>query len=370
MATQSAEDIALLVRLVRRDHEGARRCLRARRAALDAFVDFAVSHQLSTVVLNAIRESPWCDGFPPHAVETLRRRSLEQRARSRQLLEELERVAGRFEAAGQRFLLLKGPYLAARFHGDPQGREFVDLDLLVPAGDRERASRLLAEAGYARTSRTILGSRLTSRFVHGFDFASGSSKIDLHWCLSRHPSLRIDEGTLWARRQSYDVAGRPYDVLSDEHEVVFAVLSLLRDVERGRPKVKNLIDLLMILERLDQRCDWDAFFAARHSDGTFGPTVNVLGLCLEAAQAHDFLPELHSALARHSGRRVPGRCAGSPFHFAPAAFDLGNKLWCARVYDASMMAWLLWWGVSLPFRIAVHRRQRSTTRMKCPKTAP
>jgi hypothetical protein len=100
MATPSAEDIALLVSLVRRDQEGARRCLQARRAALDTFVDFAVSHQLSTVLLNAIQESPWCDVFPPHGVEALRRRSREQRARSRQLLEELERIADRAAGCG------------------------------------------------------------------------------------------------------------------------------------------------------------------------------------------------------------------------------------------------------------------------------
>ncbi|MFI5394681.1 MAG: nucleotidyltransferase family protein [Candidatus Binatia bacterium] len=333
------------------------RCVRARRAPLDTFLEFAVAHQLSIVVLGAIQESPLCDAFPPRGVEVLRRKCREQGARSRLLLRELERLADRFEAAGQRFLLLKGPYLAARFYGDAHRREFVDLDLLVPAGDRERAFRLLVEAGYARKSRALLGVRLTCYFVHGIDFVSGSSKIDLHWCLSRHPSFRIDERAIWSSRRSYDVGGRPYDVLSDEHEVVLAVLSMLRDFERGRPKIKNLVDLLRILEALDKRLDWDAFLEARRGEGTLGPTVNILGLCLDIAGAHDCFPGLHAALARHAGRRVPVRLAGSPFVFAPASFGLGNKLWCARVYDASVAAWLLWWGVSLPFRIAVHRRR-------------
>ncbi len=358
MAAPSAEDIDLLVRLLRRDHEGAARCVASRPGSIDAFLEFAAAHALSVVVLRALEDSPLRDAFPPRRIEALEKKRQEQAARSHQFLAELERLADRFAAAGQRFMLLKGPYLAARFYGDVAGREFADLDLLVPRGDRERAFGLLAEAGYACKSGLILSAPLTCFFVHGFDFTNGSVKVDLHWRLSRHPSFRLDESAIWARRQSYEVRGRRYDVLSDEHEIVFAALSMLRDLERGQPKIKNLVDLLRMLEGLDAQLDWDAFFAARRGDGTLGPTVNLLGLGLDVAGAHDFFPSLHSALARYADRRAAVHCARAPFVFAPARLGLGNKLWCARVYDASPAAWLLWWGASLPFRTAVHRHVR------------
>jgi hypothetical protein len=373
MQTPSTEDIALLVRLVRRDEQGIRQHLQVRQQSFDAFLKWALANQLSSVVLGALEEVQSSGVFPPLGLEALRRRKGEQRVRSGQLFEELERVTTHFEAAGQEFLLLKGPYLAARFYGDVYAREFVDIDLLIPGRDRARATRILAEVGYVKMSRTFFGAWLTSRFVHAFDFGNGRSNLDLHWCLSRHPSFRIDEQALWAHRQRYELGGRSYDVLSDEHEIVFAVLSLLRDVERGRPKIKNLIDLLRILEAYEQQYEWAAFFDARRRDGTFGPAVNILGLCLEVAEAHEFLPQLSAALEQHGARRVPCRSAAAPFHFAPAAYALGNKLWCARVYDAPMLTSSFWWAVSLPFRIAVHRRptlrRRTATRTTCPKTA-
>jgi hypothetical protein len=361
MTPASAEDIELLVRLVRRDHAGAERCLRTRRATLESFLDGPAARGLSAVVLSAVEDSPLRDAFPRRQLDVLQARRRQLARRLCLLLEALERLAARFETAGQPFILLKGPYLAARFHGDPQARDFVDLDLLVPRRDRERTFRLLAEAGYVPRSRVLLSTRLTCFFVHGFDFSCDGSHVDLHWCLSRHPSLAMDEHGIWERRQSYVVAGRPYDVLSDADDIVFAVLSLLRDLERGRPKIKNLVDLLLLLGAADEGMDWEAFLETRRHDGTFGPLINVLALCLEIADADDFAPRLCNVLEAHEDRRVPVRAAGAPFFFPPLILGLGNKLWCARVHDAPLALWLAWWSVSLPFRFAVHHRRRGGT---------
>ncbi len=350
------ENTRLLARLALRDHKGAARSLRERTTPLSALFEFSATHGLSVVLLDAIRELSLGDAFPAQSVAALQRRCEERQRRTQHLLVELERVADGFTAAGQPMLLLKGPYLAARFYGSALGREFVDLDLLVPRTDRARAFRLLGDLGYIARSRTVCGRDLTCYFVHGFDFSSGTSHLDLHWCLSRHPSLRIDERAIWSRRRSYTIGSHAYDVLPDDYEIVFAALSLLRDVERGRPKVKNMIDLLRILAHLDRRLDWSAFFDVRRGEGTLSPAVNVLALCLDITDAYDLVPNLTAALARYTELRVAGLRAESSSLFTPAALGIGNKLWCARVYDTSMAAWLLWWTVSLPFRVAVHRR--------------
>ena len=367
MRAPSADDIALFVRFARRDYKGAARQLSARQLSSDAFIDLAVAHSLSVVVLRALEGSPLCEAFSPQRIEVLESRRREWTERSLQFLAELESLADRFAAAGQRFMLLKGPYLASRLYGAWDAREFVDLDLLVPAADRESAFRLLAAAGYSPKSRVILGSRLTCYFVHAFDFTGARAKVDLHWCLSRHPSLRIDEEAIWAARRSHAVRGRPYDVLSDEHEVVFAILSILRDMERGNAKVKNVVDLVCLLSAIDAWFDWDAFFAARRDDGTLGPAANILGLCIDVADAHDAVQRLHGTLARYADNRVAVPLARSPLLFEPALGGLGNKLWCARVYEGSPLIWLAWWAASLPFRMGVHRkRSRTPSKGACP----
>jgi hypothetical protein len=358
MPGATAEDIRLLVRLTRRDVAGVERCLRTRSASLDVLADTAATQGLSLVLLRALEGSPLRAAFSRPCIEALEDRRCRQEARSLILLEALPRLAERFASAGQPFVLLKGPYLAARFYGDVGGREFVDIDLLVPLADRARAFRLLAAAGYQRRSRSLFGAGLTCFFVHGFDFAAGSAYVDLHWRLSRHPSLHIEEPAIWKRRSSYPVDGRPYPVLSDEHEVLFAALSLLRDLERGRPKIKNVVDLIQVVAATDAEIDWEALMKSSHSEGTLGPLVNVLGLCLDVADAHDLAPHLSAALARYAARRVRARCADSPLQFRPARFGLGNKLWAARVHDTTPAAWFLWWATSLPFRVAVHRWPR------------
>jgi hypothetical protein len=358
MATPAAEDIRLLVRLAQGDFADAERCLRSRSASLDELAETASAHGLSVVLLRALEGSPLRAALSSPCIQALEDRRRRQETRSQILLEALASLAERFASSGQPFVLLKGPYLAARFYGDVRGREFVDLDLLVPRADRGRALRLLAAAGYRRRSRSLFGSGLTSFFVHGFDFAAGNAYVDLHWDLSRHPSMHLDEPKVWGQRSSYPVDGRSYAVLSDEHEVLFAALSLLRDLERGRPKIKNVVDLIQIVAATDAEIDWEALLESSRSDGTFGPLVNVLGLCLDVADAHDLAPSLSAALARHADRRVRARCTDSPLRFRPARFGLGNKLWSARVHDTTLAAWLLWWATSLPFRVAVHRWRR------------
>jgi hypothetical protein len=365
----SAEYIQILLSLISGDGEGAERLMRSHRASMDDLLLFAATHGLSVAVSRALENSPLRASCSASAVDKLERRAQERGARSLRLLGDLERLGDIFTTAGQRFMLLKGPYFAQRFYGHPQGRDYSDLDLLVPALDRIRAFQLLRDAGYSQRSRVLLGTRMTCYFVHAFDFTRDNSMLDLHWRLSRHPSFRIDEARMWAGAQTYEVGGRRYDVLSDEYEIVFAIVSILRDLERQSFKIKTLVDLMRILEALDQHVDWEAFFEQRVREGTLGPSVNVLGLCLDVAGGEGANRRLRAALKRHADRRVYRRQDISPFVFAPASFGIGNKLWCAEVYDASRASAFLWWGVSLPFRVAAHRSIRRRKRGTWPPLA-
>jgi len=354
MIAPTAEDLRLLVRLVRRDVEGIERCLHTNPAAFNHLIEIAVAHNLSVVLLEALEHVPVRTQTSHTHLDAMQARRRRQDKRVRMLLEALARLGDLFAAANQPFILLKGPYLAARFYGGVKGREFFDLDLLVPLTDRSRAVRLLAAAGYRRRSRVLLGEGLTSIFVHGFDFSAGDAYLDLHWRLSRHPSLRLDETQIWAQQRAYPVDGRTYAVLSDEHEIVFAALSLLRDLGAGKAKLIKVLDLIQIVAATDATIEWDALLESGRRDGTFGPMVNVLALCMEAADAHDLAPHLTATLEKYADRRV-GMYPTSPLCFRPVRFSLGNRLWSARAYDTTLTRWLLWWGVSLPFRMAVYR---------------
>jgi hypothetical protein len=351
----TADDIRFIVRLIRGDQARIARDLAARPGVLDRLAEAAETEGLAVVLLRALPSLPSSARVSAPRLDALESRRLIQDARAAAILDALGHLASTFAGAGQPFLLLKGPYLAARYYGDSRGREFVDLDLLVPSKDRARACRLLESDGYARRSRVIGGEALTGFFVHGFDFARGRASIDLHWHLIRHPSVRVDERLLWSAHDTYTLDGRPFGVLSAGHEVVFHALSLLRDIERGRPKTKNVVDIIQVAAACDADLDWDALFERGREDGTLGPLVNVLSMCLDIADAHDLAPRLAHALERRASRLVSARPSVQPGHFAPEWMHLGNRWWAARAYDTPPAVWLMWWAASLPFRVAVHR---------------
>jgi len=116
----STEFIQILVNLIRGDHKSAVYQLRSSHASADEFLRFAAANGLSVVVLRALENATLRAMFLPSAIELLEKRAQERADRSLRLLRELDRIAEIFAAAGQRFMLLKGPYLAKRFYGDSQ----------------------------------------------------------------------------------------------------------------------------------------------------------------------------------------------------------------------------------------------------------
>src|SRR5688572_15622069 len=61
---------------------------------------------------------------------------------------ESRRLAGEFDAAGVRPLLLKGPDLQARLYGTPAAYPSTDVDILVPRAQATAARELLAGSGW------------------------------------------------------------------------------------------------------------------------------------------------------------------------------------------------------------------------------
>ena len=354
--------IRLLVRLLRPDAAGIRRCLEERREVLDELAAVALNEGLSVALLRALAGSVLTQQLSKERQVAMAKRRDRQATRYVVLVKGLARVASMFEAAGVPFMLLKGPLpgrTVLRGSARPRVRRRRPF---IRRADRRRAFGILEEAGFARRSRVLCSESLTTFFVHGFDFVADGVNVDLHWSLSRHPSFRVDETRIWERKKVFLLGDRSYAVLSDEDEVTLEVLALLRDIARGRPKIKNVADLIQVVATIDPTMAWDALFASSRSNGTYGPLVNVLSLCLDVADAHDLAPRLAATLARHSGRRVRSAPAGAPLCVPPARAGFANKLWAARSHDAALGSWFVWWAISLPFRRAVHGWRRPAAR--------
>ena len=112
--------------------------LECARALLAAGLDFdeltrlAAQHAIRPLLLKAFASLGW-QNVPAPVREGLERFAQTHRLRSLSFAEELCRVSRALQEAGVPFAAFKGIVLASALYGDPAGREYLDIDIVVPA---------------------------------------------------------------------------------------------------------------------------------------------------------------------------------------------------------------------------------------------
>lgn len=206
---------------------------------------------------------------------------------NRFILNELRRLVGRFEEAGLRVLVLKGPVLACLAYGGLPNRPFTDMDLYIDAADFEAAEQLLLGEGYGYFSKLLDMGGLRKRFylwrTQQYQFRRGQNvfNIDLHTALMP-PFYYIRDGfdAHWARSVTSDLDGHPIRHLELEDQV----LNLCYHGEKNRwERLKNVRDVAGLLASHSETVAWDTLF--RRAEATHGERILALGLRL----AHELL---------------------------------------------------------------------------------
>jgi putative nucleotidyltransferase-like protein len=163
---------------------------------------------------------------------------------SMRALADLADVAETLDAAGVRWMIVKGPAVAERLYPDPGLRAYEDLDLVVAADGFAKAIEAIEAEGGTVVDRNW---RLLRREMRGqvhLELRHGSV-LDLHWHLinrDRAPfAIRMEE--IFERARTVDVAGRAMPTTSVEdtllHLCIHAGLSggnrliWAKDVERA-----------------------------------------------------------------------------------------------------------------------------------------
>jgi hypothetical protein len=348
------QSLSLLSLLLKGDHDAAAYRLQQGAVPVDDFARFVARHQLQCTVFSLLEGSSGRPSFPQHWVDQLRTLSLRQRARQETLVCELVQLSALLTSAGQEFILLKGPYLAERFFGGIERRTFWDLDMLIRREHLAAVEHLLRRAGYVRRSTVLLHTALTTRFTHAFDFAKSSVTLDLHWRLSSQAAHDLDDDAIWWQRQAFVLRGQHVCVLSDEYDLVFNLISIFKDMERGSARLKPFVDLYFILRTVSRGLDWDAFVEQRQREQILGIVANVLALFLDFFKAWDTFPEVAAVVARQQGRLKVMLANDQRALLEASPGALRNKVWAAGLYDCSRLRVFAWWLVSLPFRLAVY----------------
>lgn len=323
----------------------------------DALLSWLRGQHLAGQFAAALDDGPLAEMLPATSLRLLRGRLARQRAHNERVLAASQGAVAALDGAGIRCLLLKGVHWAERFCGGLERRFLWDLDLLVPADQREPALACLVRNGRHLRTGPLWNNRVTRGLTHAVALAGEADEIelDLHWRLRHRPAYRIDEAALWDGSRAFSLGESCFRVPSDEYCLLTLLLGIAHDLESGRLRLKLLFDLQAMLGALDATLDWDAFFAARERERLATLCINVLALYLLLFAPQARCPRLGAALAGR-GDAVRVRDAQTALRLVAAPRQrLANRLWYAGVYPGGPLAYGLWWLGTAPLRFALGR---------------
>ncbi len=178
---------------------------------------------------------------------------------------ELRRIDAALTAADVRFLVLKGPVLAASVYPDRASRTMTDLDFLVAAEDLPRAMSAMRGAGYSIPPRFV-GATLHAGdeppLIHD---DPGGPSIELHTMLDSVPNERAALAAMWPHARRVDV-GHGLTLPALERGEFFAHVAVhVSKHHRFEGELRSLLDVALLLR--SEELDWDALFVEWESRG-------------------------------------------------------------------------------------------------------
>jgi hypothetical protein len=337
----------------------------------EAFAAFAEAHNLREWLTPLVDSEQVRSLLSAPFVAMLEAEQAAQPQRKQVLLELSEEIRTAFGAAEIPCLFLKGLYLGERFYGDVHRRHQYDVDVLVRPANFEAALNALAPLGFDVT--TAVGGKPVARRLRkirtrGRERApqtvtvrrGDGLKVDLHCRLKSRWFRGIDEEAAWAERRTFSVGGHEFETLSDEHTLLFLIVSICFDLRRGACRAKHFLDLYLVLGAFGQALDWERFLASREREGLLKVSVNVLAVFLTLWDCAGEFPGLALAIEQRR-RRVELRDARDALALATRPrHSQENRVWFQRLCPGSPLAYWSWrLTLDLPHTL---RRARARTR--------
>lgn len=187
--------------------------------------------------------------LPDEVVHALRQRRDAGRFAAMTLLREVGRVQAALDGAGVRWLVFKGPALAAQTTGDFTARGAGDVDVLVAPDDVPAAWAALVDAGWghhparpAPSDAWAWRHHLTTHYE--LPMLGEPTVVDLHWSL--HPARGVlpDVETCHARRATVQVGPHSLPTLCPDDAATHSCAHAARDHFRW---LRSLVDVHRLL---------------------------------------------------------------------------------------------------------------------------
>ena len=301
-------------------------------APAEAIIDTLGRHTLIRQVLLCLPEVEVRRTLAPDLARLLEQWRARRWLEPRHYVRGFEQARHALSAEGVPVLMLKGLYFAHRLYGGLDRRAQHDIDLLVPRRDFRRAGRALVRAGF----------RAHAYDLHSRTYDRDDLKVDLHHCLRRAPAYQVDDRALWTSTIEVTAGPLRFQTLSDEWTIVSLLLAAFEDLGQGTARLKQLLDLFLLLREVDEDIEWDVFFTNCANGRMAEICVNVMSVVTALFDAEATWPQLSEALARRA-HMVAGMSHDRALSlvFAPRK-HAANLIWFGRIYPGSMALYLAW----------------------------
>lgn len=235
-------------------------------------IDLADAHGVTPLLDHVVTQAGLRSALRPEARDRLARATREAVVLDAVARDHNRAVLTALAAAHLDVLVFKGAALADSHYPATWLRPRGDLDLLVPIGQVQAASRTLERAGCRKAARPV-GDYVTAQACYVAESAGTTVTYDLHWRLSDPQAFAgaLDHATLWADAQPSLVTG--VRLPSAVHALLIACIHRAAhhlDTDR--------LLLLCDVDRLARRLspdEWDQFLA-------FARARRLLAVCRRA----------------------------------------------------------------------------------------
>jgi len=230
-------------------------------------------------VASIIGEEALSWGMPADLGAELTSVATKQRVRSQWMLLELRRVLSALGEAGIPVVVLKGAALAHVFHS---ARYFLDLDVLVPPAELDRATRALEAIGFSRADMARSTLYYERHHFHRVLRSQNGLMLELHWDLAR-PSdyFHLDATGVCARARTVPFDGISMSVPCEADQLLHAAEQCLRE---GFSEARRVLDTANLLRG---GADHDPGLAARAVESGLGTALWALLVASKALVGTD-----------------------------------------------------------------------------------
>ncbi len=236
-----------------------------------ALIRLAAGHGVRPTLLDCLGGLSW-ETVPDDAKADLERFRQSHLLKSLTLAGELHRLAASLSDRSIPFVAFKGPTLALALYGGLAGREYNDVDVIVPQRRIDDAEEVIGSMGYAspQGDRTFRHAFLAPQRQYAFVRADDGAAIDLHWeFCGAHVPFPVAPDEIWDDAPLLPVGGRAVPVLSPPN---LALLLAGHGTKENWSMLKWVSDFARMIDR-HRTLDWEALHAQAQARGCGGAVL-------------------------------------------------------------------------------------------------